>query len=287
MRIRKLGDKKPKVVLFQGSSRDKDTCPNMNSKTHNLIDYILEKWSPFVDFKVIDLAVNQNKKPIIQPCKGCVSTAGGYHCHFPCSCYFKDNKKQPDLMKELDVYTHLENSDAFIILSPIHWHALPTQVKALFDRLVCANLTLTVDDAKKLMGEDNIKNSDVTGSYSKSGKHDDMLRNHLEGKVCGFYVHGDDGAKDYSDGKLPNSYDVMNDPFSLDPKSTIMPYILQMKYSGVYVPDELIQAFYINKGLDYYSANVNMNREKEFFERADELIENLLNYLDGKDKEII
>lgn len=644
MRIRKLGDKKPKVVLFQGSSRDKDTCPNMNSKTHNLIDYILEKWSPFVDFKVIDLAVNQNKKPIIQPCKGCVSTAGGYHCHWKCvafdqrvhtkrgfveiqdikigdilqdgnivlnhvktsdsemvyelkltdgrkieltkdhkvkvlskerfrtkdsnwkyfrkeewlelkdikigdnipyietdsiyddkvkmndfliygliwgdgtfsnntpilyvdkkekefiselssilgdkivsilnhktsqsvnlyddyktemikinfgteigkkminilpktsaksrrlnistfnsnadifnffngwvstdgsirkgginlynvsydclrdaqlllsrvgirsnisdisnietivrgkkynrvsclsisdqdsvkvfynninlinikkrkkleeyfnskrrnlknnyskvksikkigykpvydievdkshefnceginihncSCYFKGNKKQPDLMKELDVYTHLENSDAFIILSPIHWHALPTQVKALFDRLVCANLTLTVDDAKKLMGEDNIKNSDVTGSYSKSGKHDDMLRNHLEGKVCGFYVHGDDGAKDYSDGKLPNSYDVMNDPFSLDPKSTIMPYILQMKYSGVYVPDELIQAFYINKGLDYYSANVNMNKEKEFFERADELIENLLNYLDEKDKEII
>ena len=79
----------------------------------------------------------------------------------------------------------------------------------------------------------------------------------------------------------------MNDPFSLDPKSTIMPYILQMKYSGVYVPDELIQAFYINKGLDYYSANVNMNKEKEFFERADELIENLLNYLDEKDKEII
>jgi len=637
MKIRKLGDIKPKVILFQGSPRDKDTCPNMNSKTHNLVDYVLEKWSPFIEFKVIDLAVNQNKRPIIQPCKGCVSTAGGYHCHWKCvshdqrvhtkngfveienikigdvlqdgnivinhvktsdsemvyelklsdgrkieltkehkvkvlskdryrtresnwkyfrkeewielkdlkigdnipyiekdyifddnvkyndfliygliwgdgtfanntpllyvdkkesefiseiedtladriksilehkivdnlynyktemikinfgtkigkemlsilpkneaksrrlnidcfksnsdifnflngwvstdgsiskrgihlyntsynclrdtqlllsrvgirsnisdishikseirgkkhqrvsclsiydqesvgifykniklinpkkqskineyfnskrrklrnnyskiksikeigykpvydievgnshefnceginihncSCYFKGNKKQPDLLKELDVYNHLENSDAFIILSPIHWHALPTQVKSLFDRLVCANLSLTTDDAKKLMGEGNTKNSDITGQFSKSGKHDDMLRNHLEGKVCGFYVHGDDGANEYSDGNYPDSYsDVISDSFSLDPKSTIMPYILQMKYSGIYVPDELIQVFYINKGLDYYSANITMNRENEFFERADTLMENLLDFLDSK-----
>ena len=281
MKIRKLGDEKPKVVLFQGSPRDKDTCPNMSSKTHNLIDYVLENWSQFIDFKVIDLSVNQNKKPIIQPCKGCVSTAGGYHCHMSCSCYFKGNTKQPDLLKELDVYTHLENCDAFIVFAPIHWYALPTQVKALFDRLVCVNLTLTVDDAEKLMGKGNIKKSEITGHFSKSGEHDAMLRNHLEGKVCGFYVHGDDGANDYSDANYPDSYsDVMNDGFSLDPKSTIMPYILQMKYSGIYVPDELVQAFYVNRGLDYYSANVNMNREKEFFERADTLMENLLDFLD-------
>jgi hypothetical protein len=56
-----------------------------------------------------------------------------------------------------------------------------------------------------------------------------------------------------------------------------------MKYSGIYVPDELIQAFYINKGLDYYSANITMNRENEFFERADTLMENLLDFLDSKD----
>jgi multimeric flavodoxin WrbA len=286
MKIRKLGDKKLKVLLFQGSPRDKDTCPNMNSKTHNLVNYIIDKWSPFIDFKVIDLAVNQNKRPIIQPCKGCVSTAGGFHCHWECSCYFKGNKKEPDLLKELDIYTHLENSDAFIILAPIHWYSLPTQVKALFDRLVCANLTLTTGDAKKLMGDGNIKNSEITGEYSKSGKYDGMLRNHLEGKVCGFYVHGDDGANDYSDGEFPHSYsDVISDPFSLDPKSTIMPFIMQMKYSGIYVPDGLIQAFYVNKGLDYYSANVDMNREMEFFQRADTLIENLLDFLELKNNQ--
>ena len=92
MKIRKLGDRKPKVVLFQGSPRDKDTCSGMDSKTHSIIDFVVEKWSPFIDFKVIDLAINLAKKPNIQPCKGCVSTAGGYHCHFQCDCYFRNQK---------------------------------------------------------------------------------------------------------------------------------------------------------------------------------------------------
>ena len=144
MIIRKLGDKKPKVVLFQGSPRDKETCPNMDSKTHTIVEYMVENWSPFINFKVIDLSVNQYKKPIIQPCKGCVSTAGGYHCHFPCSCYNKGDQKLPDLMHELDVYKHLQESDAFIVVSPIHWHSLSAQIKTMFDRLVC-NIDLSYD----------------------------------------------------------------------------------------------------------------------------------------------
>jgi multimeric flavodoxin WrbA len=281
MIIRKLGDDKPRVILFQGSPRDKDTCPNMNSKSHKIVDYMLEKWSPFIDFKVFDLAVNQSKAPTIQPCKGCVSTAGGYHCHFKCSCYFKGDDKKPDLLQELDVYEHLQACDAFIIISPIHWYSLTSQVKLLFDRLVCINQTLTIEDAKMLMGKDNIKNSDITGQFAKSGKHDEMLRNHLEGKVCGFYVHGDYGADDYEGKELPDSYsDVIKDNFSIDPKSVVDPFSLQMKYSGVYSPDELIQAFYVNKGVDYYTANKTVDSESEFFERADTLMDNLLNYLD-------
>jgi multimeric flavodoxin WrbA len=281
MIIRKLGDKKPKVLIFQGSPRDKDTCPNMESKTHKVVEYMVSKWSPFINFNVIDLSVNQSKRPIIQPCKGCVSTAGGYHCHFECSCYFKGDDKKPDLLKELDVYNLLQDCDAFIIVSPIHWHSLSAQIKTLFDRLVCVNQTLTIDDAKKLMGDGNIKNSDITGKFAKSGKYNDMLRNHLEGKVAGFYTHGDDGANDYTGKELPDSYsDVLDDGFSNNPKSVVMPFVMQLKYSGVYVPDNLIQSFYINKGVDYYTANKTMSKENEFFERADMLLNNLLEYLD-------
>lgn len=282
MIIRKLGDKKPKVLLFQGSPRDKETCPNMDSKTHEVVEYMLDKWSPFVDFKVIDLAVNQAKRPIIQPCKGCVSTAGGYHCHFACSCYFKGDKEKPDLLKELGVYELLQECDAFIIVSPVHWHSVSSQLKTLFDRLVCINQSLTIEDAKKLMGEENIKNSEVTGRFSISGQYDNMLRNHLEGKVAAFYVHGDNGASDYRGKQKPDSYsDVFDDGFSQNAKNTVMPFVMQLKYSGIYVPDSLIQAFYVNKGIDYYTANMTVHQQNEYFERADKLIEELLDYLNN------
>ena len=277
MIIRKIGDAKPKVLVFQGSPRDPETCSGMESKTERILKAVVDRYSPFIDFVVVDLSVNTAKKPNIQPCKGCISTSGGYHCHFPCSCYFKGGKNT-DLLSELDVYTRLQDCDAFLIFSPIHWHSLTSQVKTLFDRLVCTNQTLTIDDAKKLTGDD-IKNVEKTGKLARSGKYDGMLRNHLEGKVCGFFAHGDDGADDYEGKQLPLSYDVLADSFSLDPKSVVMPFVMQMKYSGVFVPDELIQAFYMNKGMNYNTANKTLDRNKEPFERAFTLIENLLEYL--------
>ena len=619
MIIRKLSDKKPKVLLFQGSTRDKDTCPNMISKTHKIIDHIYSKWSTFIDFKIIDLSINLSKKSNIQPCKGCVSTSGGYHCHFPCipsservqtefgyeninyikagdilstglvnsqwmtsplediyeivlsdgrklrltknhkikilskeryrnkstnwkyfrveewkelkdikihdfvpeinlggsfcektkfsneyfllsgifwgdgtiagkdsliiyyddrtehdmgesinnsemrkinygskigrkiqyemgfkktqpaikrrlpkilfncseeelclffngwfstdgtiskgvslcnvsydclrdaqlllaklgikssvtnnkklfsiirnkkcarsstldiygyenvkifkekigfindskkykldvylslsrnkmknkpafvksinfvgkesvyditvndshefvaegilvhncDCYFKNDTEAPDLMHNADIYSLLQWCDVFIIVSPIHWYSLTSQLKTLFDRLVCISQSLTVEDARKLLGKD-IKNSEVTGKFAHSGKHDDMLRNHLEGKIAGFYVHGDDGADDYEGKKLPESYDIIDDGFQLNPINVIAPFITQLKYSGIFVPNELLQAFYINKGINYYDSNLKI--KKEFFERADVLMENLLNYLNINDQ---
>jgi len=281
MKVRKLGGWKPRVLIFQGSPRDKDTCPNMESKTHKIVEYMVSKWSPFINFEVIDLSVNQSKQPTIQPCKGCISTSGGFHCHFQCSCYFKGDDKKPDLLKELDVYNKLQESDAFLVVSPIHWHSLTSQIKLLFDRLVCVNETLTISDAKKLMGDENIKNSEITGKFARSGKYDNMLRNHLEGKVAGFYVHGDNGADDYEGKELPDSYgDVLDDGFGNNPKNVVMPYVMQLKYSGIYVPNELIESFYINEGVNYNMANKNFNKEKEFFERANNLIENLLTYLE-------
>jgi multimeric flavodoxin WrbA len=277
MIIRKIGDRKPKVLVFQGSPRDVDTCSGMESKTEKILKATIDRYSPFIDFTVIDLSVNTTKKPNIQPCKGCISSSGGYHCHFPCSCYFKGGKTT-DLLSELDVYARLQDCDAFLIFSPIHWHSLTSQVKTLFDRLVCTNQTLTIDDAKKLTG-DEIKNVEKTGKLARSGKYDGMLRNHLEGKVCGFFAHGDDGADDYEGKQLPLSYDVLADSFSLDPKSVVMPFVMQMKYSGVFVPDNLIQAFYMNKGMNYNSANKTLNKNTEPFNRAFLLVENLLDYL--------
>lgn len=280
MRIRKLSDNKIKLLVFQGSARSLDNCPDMESKSSKIVDYIIEKWSNLIDFEIVDLSVNQSKNPIIQPCKGCVSTAGGYHCHFPCDCYFKGGKTK-DLLSEQDVYRKLEECDCFLIVSPIYWHSLTTQVKALFDRLVCINLSLTKSDAVDLMGKGNIKNSEITGYFSKSKEYDYMLKNHLEGKHAAFLVHGDDGANEYLDREFPDSYDLNKDGFSLDPNLVLKPYVNQLKYSGVYVPNEFIKCFYVNKGIDYYSANQIYDKTKEFENISDELIENILNKLNG------
>jgi intein/homing endonuclease len=237
----------------------------------------IEKIEEIGRSNVYDISVSKSHKFI---CEGIEV----HNCHFPCSCYFKGGKTT-DLLSELNVYELLQDCDAFLIFSPIHWHSLSSQIKTLFDRLVCVNQTLTIDDAKKIMG-DNIKNSKVTGSLSKSGKYDNMLRNHLEGKVAGFWVQGDDGADDYEGKELPESYsDVLDDGFSNNPKSVVMPFVMQLKYSGVFVPDQLIEAFYTNKNMNYYLANQTINKNKEFFDRADNLLENLLNYLDETKKD--
>lgn len=270
-----LNKSKPKVIIFQGSPRDKDTCPNMDSKTHTIVEYIIEKYSDVYDFDIIDLSVNQSKKSIIQPCKGCVSTAGGYHCQWYCTCYKKDDEKKPDFMYDGDIYTKLEECDAFLVFSPIHWYSVSSQVKALFDRLVCANQTLHYDDAIRILGKENLKNSEITGKFAQSGEYNDLLKNHLEGKVAGFYVHGDDGSNDYDGKELPESF--KEEKFT--PKQAITPIVNQCRYSGISVPNDLIEAFYINKDKDYYTANLDLENLSKPFDNADRLLENLKKYI--------
>jgi multimeric flavodoxin WrbA len=268
MIIRKLGGVKPKVLLFQGSPRTDKSCSGQISKSEKVCEFLLEKWSPFVNFEYINLSV---RDIIIQPCKGCVSTANGMHCHWQCSCFQKGSKHAPDLMYEADIYDKLEQCDGFMVVSPIHWYSVSTQVKAMFDRLVCANQTLTQEQAIEILGDGNIKVADITGQAELEGKYKSLLKNHLEGKVAAFLVHGDDGANDY-DGNQPYTGDLM-----WDVRNSVMPLVYQCRYSGINSPDDLVEAFYINKGLDYYEANLQPN--KELFERADSLMERFMGYL--------
>jgi multimeric flavodoxin WrbA len=201
-----------------------------------------------------------------------------------CDCYKPNDLKKPDLMHDEDVYSRLENNDGFIVFSPIHWHAPTTQVKALFDRLVCANMTLTTTDALSVLGKGNLKNSEITGRMSLEGEYDDLLENHLEGKVGGFYIHGDMGADDYSSSEKPETFNQKDEnKWFGDAKSTIMPIVFQCRYSGIEVPDKLVQAFYTNKGEPYYQSNIEFDENKDFFDKADELMENLLEHLEKKE----
>jgi multimeric flavodoxin WrbA len=270
MIIRKLSDKKPKILIFNGSPRRLKSCANQTSKSQKIVQYVIEKWLPFVDFDVIDLSIG---KTTIQPCKGCVSTSNGFHCHFPCSCYVKGDKVKTDLMYEKDVYQKLQECDGFIVVSPIHWYSVSTQVKAMFDRLVCVNQTITQEQAVELFGKGNTKNAELTGKTEIWGQNKDLLKNHLEGKWAAFFVHGDNGANDY-DGHQPETGDRV-----WDVKNSVMPLVYQCRYSGINCPDDLVEAFYINQGKPYYQANEDFDSEISVFKKMDNLVEKLLNYL--------
>lgn len=251
--IKKFSDRNKKILVISGSPRSVHSCPHMNSKVINVINKIIIENKHLIDFELIDLSVGSYpNKPIIQPCKGCVSSGGGLMCNFPCNCYKKNSTKKPDLMHDLDIYQKLLDCDAFLILSPVHWFSLTTQVKAMFDRLVCVNSTITKEEAQELFGK-NIKNSDVIGPAFADGEYSNMLKNHLEGKVGSFFVYGDNGADDYSDADYPDTFDPKRDDIKIN--DIVKPFVYQCRYSGIDVPDKLVKSIYLNEGINYYEAN--------------------------------
>lgn len=247
---------KPNIVLIQGSPRNVNNCPNENSKTSKIIKYVKDNISD-ANITIIDLKLDPNKD-IIKPCKGCISTAGGYHCTYPCSCYDETNDK----MFSEKIYDKLEKSDAFIIFTPIHWYAATSQVKALFDRLVCINLTLTKEQSKELFNDD-IKNSKLTSTAEQDKIFDDLLKNHWEGKLAGFYAFGDNGADDYDNKDIPKTHSKYDD--KMTPKDMIMPYVWQMRYSGIDVQDDFIEAYFIDDKIPYSEQNENFKNDKYQF----------------------
>lgn len=275
MKLFKLTNLKPKIMVFQGSTRHKDSCPEMMSKSHYMVDYIKRTFSDKAQLDICDLSI-QRDKPNIQPCKGCISSAGGFHCHWYCSCYSKDSKV-PDLIYEEDIYKRLEECDAFIVVTPIHWYAPSSTVKLLFDRLVCANLTLTQEQAKEInmLDEKGWKQLDNYTNITEKKKVEYKLKmkNHLANKFAGFLIHGDDGADDYALKNLPPSY-VKEDKVN-DPKQAIMPIVAQCRYSGIFVPDECIKGIHINKNKSYFEAN-KTKVDTKIKNEIDSLVENLL-----------
>jgi hypothetical protein len=43
-------------------------------------------------------------------------------CVWPCNCYKKNDKAEPDLMWDLDLYARLDLADAWAIIGPVNWY---------------------------------------------------------------------------------------------------------------------------------------------------------------------
>jgi len=60
-------------------------------------------------------------------------------CVWPCNCYEKGSWGLPDLKWNLDLYARLDLADAWAIIGPVNWYSCSSNLKAMFDRLVCMN----------------------------------------------------------------------------------------------------------------------------------------------------
>ena len=120
-----------------------------------------------------------------------------------------------------------------------------------------------------------------------------MLENHYEGKFAAFFIHGDAGGEEYREyAKKPKKYlPTIPDSFRRhlkngdegwvnDPRNSIMPLVWQCRYSGIYVPEDLIVGFHATEGISYSEAmDLAETKLDEFYQQGLDLLNRLAGYL--------
>ena len=172
-----------RILLVNGSSRSEHTCPGEMSKTWRLVEIaqrtIEERGSFAVDILNLSRTTAEFGKTI-HPCKSCVSTAMPL-CHWPCSCYPNYALGQAgDWMNE--IYPLFVAAHGIMIVTPVNWYQAPGPLKAMMDRLVCADGG----------------NPDPTTTHGKNAEQAKALEltgwafpRHLAGRLFAAVVHAD------------------------------------------------------------------------------------------------
>ena len=175
-------DEKPRILLINGSSRNEHTCPGEMSKSWRLTkssETIFEEMGFAVD--ILDLSrLTSEYGREIHPCKSCVSTSMAL-CHWPCSCYPNYSLGQTDDWMN-EIYPMWVAAHGIMIVTPVNWYHAPTALKAMIDRLVCADGG----------------NPDPSSTHGKKPEEAKALElkgwpypRHLAGRHFGVVTHGD------------------------------------------------------------------------------------------------
>ena len=188
------------MFIIAGSDRRQYNCPGVDSKARTLMlrmaDRLPQQWE--IDYE--DLG-NVYGRARIQSCNACVSTSMAL-CVWPCNCYEKNNKKEPDLMWDLDMYARLDLADAWAIIGPVNWYAPTSNLKLMFDRLVCMNGGNPCDATIKH------KDPELAMKLERSSEWQAMSLNHLEGRTAAFLCYGDGGGNELDETGRPK---LLND----------------------------------------------------------------------------
>jgi NADPH-dependent FMN reductase len=236
------------VLVVAGSGRRADGCPGLDSKARALMHRMLGRLPAGWTVDAEDIG-NEHGRPKIQGCNGCVGSSMAL-CVWPCNCYGLKSDHQPDLMWDLDLYPRLAHADAWAFVAPIWWYGPTTNLKAMFDRLVCASGGNPRPD---LIDK---KSTAKAQALERSPRWRELSRNHLEGRTAAFFCYGNEGANELDADGRPSAlrHKAWLDPerdTHADGRLAYAPLVWQCRYSGVEVPDALWRHVEIGHGRPY------------------------------------
>lgn len=239
-----------RVLLVAASQRRLHSCPGLDSKARALMLRMAAMMPAGWQVDTEDLG-NEHGKARIQSCNACVSSSMAL-CVWPCNCYGPHSDTLPDLMWDLDLYGRLARADAWAFVGPVNWYAPSSNLKAMFDRLVCMNGGNPRPDL--IDKKDTLK----AQALERSPLWRELSKNHLSGRTAAFFCYGDDGANE-EDGKgmpenlgHPEWFDASQHPMrGKDERNAYQGLVWQCRYSDVEVPDALWRCTTFGAGKPY------------------------------------
>jgi hypothetical protein len=155
-------------------------------------------------------------------------------------------------MWDLDLYGRLARADAWAIIGPVNWYGPSSNIKAMFDRLVCMNGGNPRPDL--IDKKDTLK----AQALERSPLWQQISRNHLSGRTAAFFCYGDDGANEEDgDGRPkhlehPQWFDAAAHPMrGKDERLAYQGLVWQCRYSDIEVPDDLWKCTVFGAGKPY------------------------------------
>ncbi|MBA3642200.1 MAG: flavodoxin family protein [Acidobacteria bacterium] len=276
------GQRPYRVLIISGSDRRQYNCPGVDSKSRTLMLRMAERLPQEWEIDYEDLG-NVYARARIQSCNACVSTSMALCC-WPCNCYEKDSKAEPDLMWDLDLYARLDLADAWAFIGPINWYGPTSNLKLMFDRLVCMN----GGNPKEELIEH--KNPEMAMKLEHSSAWEELSVNHLEGRTAGFFCYGDGGGDELDTEGRPkllrhkHYFDPEHEPFT-DDRDAYAPLVWQCRYGGVEVPDHLWRYVEFGNGKKYSDNQAeDMARETNVFADFDGWTDTFANFVREKGK---
>ena len=276
-------DKRPfRVLIIAGSDRRQYNCPGVDSKSRTLMMRMAERVPKDWEIDYEDIS-NVYKRPHIASCNACVSTSMAL-CVWPCNCYEKNSKKEPDLMWNLDLYARLDLADAWAIIGPVNWYAPSSNLKLMFDRLVCMSGGNPREDLI------DHKDPELAKKLEHAPEWKDLQQNHLEGRTAAFFCYGNGGGDELSEPGRPK---ILNNPEYFDPeqepfqneRDSYAPLVWQCRYNGIEVPDSLWRHVEFGKDKkDSDNQAEHLIQGKDVLEKFDHWTQSFVDFVQRKGK---